>query len=51
MRKNEQRQAYTTPLTDVLELQLEQCIAQSQGDGGLGAFENNDLLDELSGIL
>lgn len=51
MKKTQKEKCYVAPLTECIEFQIEQCIAQSQGDGGLGAFENNDLLDELSGIL
>ncbi len=41
------KKAYLTPEVEEIKINLQQCIAQSDVNGGLGDFDNNDLiLDE-----
>ncbi|MDT3361525.1 MAG: hypothetical protein LIR31_06005 [Bacteroidota bacterium] len=42
------KKTYFAPEAEEIKLHLEQCIAQSGGEGNLDDFGNNDLLDEFT---
>ena len=43
------KKIYFAPEAEEIKLHLEQCIAQSGGEGNLDDFGNNNLLDEVAG--
>ena len=53
MKTEQKKMAYYVPFTEVLMREVEQCIAASETGsmGGIDPFENNDLIDELTGII
>ena len=48
-----EKEMYFPPRTDLFEVEMEQFVAASETDsmGGIDPFENNDLIDELTGII
>lgn len=53
MKTLETKEMYLTPRIDLFEVEMEQFVAASETDsmGGIDPFENNDLIDELTGII